>query len=298
MKLTIITLTFNNAHLLAETIKSVLSQKIKCSKLIEYLIVDDGSANFNERELWDIVSDNLNDQFIVKIIKNEINMGTVKSFNNAIIKSEGDIIIPLSAGDVFFNELVLCKICSIFKDRKINVATGRCAIIEEKGEKVINEFPNKNIEPFFSPMHNAKLLNKLCIEGNLITGAATYYRKQFLMAQGGFDESYVLLEDYPFYIRTLEMGESIHFINELVIKYKLGGVSTNKKKLHPKLEADFDNLVRQIMEKDYLSQFQKKYVFYKRFVKKKDKLKINIIMTYPLQTLAYIYSLAVKKIMF
>lgn len=295
MKLTVITLTYNNSHLLPETIQSVLSQKIESLHLIEYLIVDDGSIDFDEENIRNVIFNNENNQFVVKIIKNKTNIGTVKSFNNAISKSTGELIVPLSAGDLFFNEFVLDEICTVFKNNQVNVATGRCAVISENGENVTDEYPNKNVELYFSPGNRRMLLRKLCIEGNFITGAATYYRKEYLLAQGGFDEAYMLLEDYPFYIHVLESGGLIYFINQLVIKYRTGGVSTNKKTPHPKLENDFDNLAKCIMRKPYLTQFQKEYVYYKRFIKRRDKLKIKYIMKYPRQTLIYMYKRMLKK---
>lgn len=84
------------------------------------------------------------------------------------------------------------------------------------------------------------MLKTLAIRGNFISGACTYYRRAFLEEIGGFDESYVLLEDYPFYLRALNQGHAIGFLDSITMKHQVGGVSSrNQKEMHPALKHDF-----------------------------------------------------------
>ncbi|HBN1663204.1 TPA: glycosyltransferase [Escherichia coli] len=295
MKISIITLTYNNTEYLEETIKSVFSQEIDKEYYIEYLIVDDCSLLFPEKRIKNYINKYSSNNIQARIIRNDINVGTVRSFNKAIKESIGDIIVPLSADDIFYDNMSLKKIIEVFANTTVNIATGCSIIVTQEEGKKIGELPPRNKHFLFKNQNEFELLKYLCLRGNIITGAATYYRKKFLEEYGYFDENYALLEDYPFYIKVLGDGEHIQLIEEYLVKYRQGGVSTNKKKLNIKLENDFNKLTKELLTKEYLTEFQKKLIYYKRFVNKKNKLSIHGFLKYPCETLFYLW-LKIKSI--
>ena len=260
MKISIITLTYNNTEYLEETIKSVFSQEIDKEYYIEYLIVDDCSLLFPEKRIKNYINKYSSNNIQARIIRNDINVGTVRSFNKAIKESIGDIIVPLSADDIFYDNMSLKKIIEVFANTTVNIATGCSIIVTQEEGKKIGELPPRN--------------------------------KHFLF---NFDENYALLEDYPFYIKVLGDGEHIQLIEEYLVKYRQGGVSTDKKKLNIKLENDFNKLTKELLTKEYLTEFQKKLIYYKRFVNKKNKLSIHGFLKYPCETLFYLW-LKIKSI--
>jgi len=56
---------------------------------------------------------------------------------------------------------------------------------------------------------------------------------------GYFDESYRLVEDYPFFMRALREGHPIGFWPKAAIKHRGGGVS-DKKNPHPQFLKDLE----------------------------------------------------------
>ena len=85
---------------------------------------------------------------------------------------------------------------------------------------------------------------------NLYYGSALYYRKDYLQNAGLFDESYRLLEDYPFVMNCIEREEKIHIINAPTIFYSANGVSSGKKKTK----------ISQIMNNDFFQMYERNYL--------------------------------------
>ena len=112
LKVTVVTMTYNNFGNLFRTIKSVLNQRYN---KIEYIISDDGSKNFPIADIKKFIDSNNTHRFEIKILANEHNQGTVKNINGAYRKATGKYIVNLSCGDIFFNDYVIEKIVDRFE---------------------------------------------------------------------------------------------------------------------------------------------------------------------------------------
>lgn len=119
LSVTIVTLTYRDFSELNKTIESVFEQDFSEIESVEYVIADDGSENFN-KELVDLAvkKHQSNNDTPVKVIiySNTKNVGTVKSFNKAISISHGDIVVPLSASDEFYDSMAVSSIVKEFKN--------------------------------------------------------------------------------------------------------------------------------------------------------------------------------------
>ena len=98
----IVTATYKRFEKVLETIKSVFEQDYPN---IEYIITDDGSENFPEKEINDFINSNSHENVkCIKIIRSEQNCGTVKNLNKGYRASNGKFIFNLSCGDIFFSK--------------------------------------------------------------------------------------------------------------------------------------------------------------------------------------------------
>jgi len=84
-------------------------------------------------------------------------------------------------------------------------------------------------------------LFEILAESNFISGSCTVYTKKLFKAFGEFNEKYILLEDYPKYLYLTRNNVKIHYFDRIIIKYRLGGISTQKK-INPILQKDFINV--------------------------------------------------------
>lgn len=285
--ISIITLTYRNWHMLETAIKSVFEQDYHDITQIEYLIVDDGTLDFDAEFVSGLVEIyesliKLKKSINVKIIRNSSNVGTVASFNNAIQKSTGDIIIPLSADDCFYESNTVSYIINSFRKSGAKVVTGQRAIFCEDMIRQQEILPSRRHAKLFAKGREIDLLNYIARNGNIISGASTYYHREVFNTYGFFDAKYRLLEDYPFYCKLLADGCNINFLSCPTIKYRNGGVSS-KGNHNPLLLRDFKVLNTHLLSEPKISKYSKRKLFYRVMLTRKEKLNLlNIFMYFDL----------------
>ncbi|ART78825.1 glycosyltransferase [Oceanisphaera avium] len=277
-KISIVTLTYKNWHLLNNAINSLASQVIDKYYEVEYIIVDDGTVGFNVSYVEDLLCKLRALNFECHLIINEKNLGTVASFNNAIKKSTGDLIVPLSADDELYDENVIAKIIDKFNSNKCLLLTAlRVPVRNEKELYVLPEKKYWNLFHFPKKLHE-----KISLNGNIISGACTYYHKNIFKKVGMFDEDYRLIEDYPFYLEVLSKGISIPLLKVKAIKYSMQGVSTNHR-VSPLFTKDMNLLLQRILKEGEFNFFEKRYFHFQRCLPVTEKVRVKNIVLYPEQ---------------
>jgi len=252
-KISIITLTYKNWRLLDRAIDSVKLQIIENKYEVEYFIVDDGTEDFDQTQVQNKL---INFPYKNNIFANHKNSGTVKSFNNAILRTSGELIIPLSADDEFYDENVVSDIITKFENTNNLIITG--IRIPITLDKELEGLPLIRHRHLFSDRE--ALLNRIALKGNIISGSSTYYHREIFKRIGLFDENYRLLEDFPFYIKALKNDIDIGLFERKTIRYGMEGTSSNGV-INLMLDNDFIKLYRSILESDILGFFGKCYVY-------------------------------------
>lgn len=234
--ISVITLTYKNFDFIHKTIDSILNQDYDN---IQYIISDDGSENYPEdmiNELLKNKSKNIKD---LKIIRHENNMGIVKNLNAAINEASGEIIMQVASDDYLHDSKAISNIVSFF-------LYNPDALICTANRVLINEANNAT---GLSPtLNERKILNsdvkvqlQTLLNENFICGASTYYRRIVFDKIGLFDEDYIFLEDYPFYLKALDNGIKIYHLNYLTLRYRMGGLSFTWS--NPKYYQDYNKIL-------------------------------------------------------
>lgn len=136
MKISIITVCYNSADTIEETIKSVLSQSYID---IEYIIVDGGS----EDSTLDIIK-----KFDSKITKcvSEPDKGLYDAMNKGIALATGDLVGILNSDDVFFNNIVIESIANFHKNKIVDASISNVLYKNSNG-KIIRNYSVKGWKP-------------------------------------------------------------------------------------------------------------------------------------------------------
>lgn len=216
----IVVLTYKNFSKINENLTSIINQTYD---QIEIIINDDCSENFPIDYINKILDKKKGNIKNVIINTHKKNLGTVTNFNDAIIKSSGDIIIPLSGDDSFADKNVVKDIIDEFTKSKFLVITAKRKIYLNG-----NEITLPNEEEIVKFESNPDTFVRELIWGNFISGACTYYDRSVFDKIGLFDERYRLIEDYPFYVKALMNGIKIGFWDRISIKYSFDGTSNQK----------------------------------------------------------------------
>lgn len=105
MKLSVITVNYNNCSGLEKTTKSVISQSLPCGDAFEYIIIDGGSTD-ESAELIKLHSQSL--AFAVS----EKDRGIFHAMNKGVEHATGEYVIFMNSGDSFHDTEVLQKVVS------------------------------------------------------------------------------------------------------------------------------------------------------------------------------------------
>lgn len=216
VKVSIIVLTYKKFDGIQKNIKSIMSQRFESYEII---ISDDGSPNFDKQYIETLLANAGNNRAYTVIARAE-NVGTVKNYNNAVKAAKGEIIVPLSQDDCFYSEDSLSRIVDAFEDDEMNIVLGlRCGVDQKK------PLPGDYQREIIRENNRKKLWFRNACR-NMFYGAAVYFRKEYLIKMGKFDEKYDLLEDYPFIMKAIENGENVAILDEPTIIYGDKGVSS------------------------------------------------------------------------
>lgn len=213
MKISIITVNYNNSDGLKQTIESVCSQSYK---EIEYIIIDGGSTDNS------VPTIKLHKQDIYYWISEKDN-GIYEAMNKGLSHATGDYCLFLNSGDVFVNKNVLKR---IFSDReyKDDLIVGRQLTIFPIGRQ------SKNREIRLED------INKEFFYSNTLPHQCTFIKRQLLEEMGGYRTDYRIVSDWIFWFEAIvHRKASIKIIDTLVATMQQGGISNDINKCHKEM---------------------------------------------------------------
>ncbi|NQX60244.1 glycosyltransferase family 2 protein [Paenibacillus qinlingensis] len=256
--LSIIVLVYQNIDMLWETLDSILVQTYPS---VELIICDDASDSFDLERVRTYV--NKTKQINIKnviIHQNIANVGTVKNANIAVNLSKGEYIKFISPGDLFFNYMIVENVISSMQNNKWDVVNTLCAVYDQDLIKFRGFYPTQsNLKSMGNK--SAKRQYATLSGFNAIGAVGVFIKRSVLHKIGGFDERYLLTEDWPTWLKMTRSGIKIHSLSIVSVKYRLGGISTNKK-VNPILEKDRIMIMQyeSLQHTEFLSPFYRRWL--------------------------------------
>src|SRR5258708_38899338 len=120
MKISILTISFNSAATITDTIKSVRSQDYKD---IEYIVVDGSSKD----ETVNIIQSN--EDVITKWIS-EPDKGIYDAMNKAMQMATGEVVGILNSDDFYSDQTIITQIVAAFTDSSIDAVFGDLVFVD------------------------------------------------------------------------------------------------------------------------------------------------------------------------
>ena len=206
LKVSIITVCYNNKDTLEDTIKSVLFQTYSN---IEYIIIDGGSTDGTHSILKRYAAQ-------ISRIVSEPDNGIYDAMNKGIELSTGDVVGILNSDDFYSSSKTIEDLVSAFSN-DVDMVIGECVIIDNKNkQKTIRRLSGS----WFSPW--------MLRFGWMPPHPATFIRKKIYELYGNYKVDYQIASDYEFFVRTLVCGKAKikHELN-LQVMMRIGGTSTS-----------------------------------------------------------------------
>lgn len=161
MKISIITVCYNEEKNISKTIESVLEQT---SNQYEYIICDGKSKDDTVK-----IAQSYEEKFRVKDINfkvySEKDGGIYFGMNNGIDRASGDYIIFINAGDKLYDKNVIARVTEIIGDRRSEVFYGDCLFVYRNIGTIVKSDHN-NLSYHMSIAHPATLVRKDVIKDN------------------------------------------------------------------------------------------------------------------------------------
>lgn len=265
MKLSIITINFNNVSGLRRTLNSVLSQTWKD---FEYIVIDGGSSDGSV----DLIR-NFADQLSFWV--SEKDSGIYNAMNKGIEHAKGEYCLFLNSGDFLIKKNILQKIFQYnFYEDIVSFS-------------VINT--DRNLSFLKKPPKNLSLFS--LIEGNLSHPSTLIHRTVFDQI-GFYDESKKIVSDWCFFIDSLIIHHCSYkaFDDILTIFDRSGSsLSTNnpairQKEMSSYLQKTFPRILH-----DY--QFPEYCINALHFLHLYTPLIIRVVFLFPLRIINHIFKL-------
>ncbi|PTB96808.1 glycosyl transferase [Marivirga lumbricoides] len=206
MKISIITVVFNNKETIRRAIESVLSQNYSN---IEYLIIDGASTDGT----IDIINNYKNK--INKFIS-EKDEGIYDAMNKGIELATGDVVGILNSDDSYIDENSVSEIAKTFEKYNPDSVFADVIMVKEHDQKAIVRY------------YSAKKFKLWHFRFGHMPGHATFFAKRELFDKlGKYDTKYKISADFDLLLRFLFVNRiSYKYIPKVLVRMSLGGVST------------------------------------------------------------------------
>ncbi|MDB4297222.1 glycosyltransferase [Flavobacteriaceae bacterium] len=231
MKISIVTIVYNNEASIETTLKSVFSQTYSD---IEYIVIDGGSTD---------ATNTIINKYIDKIdyYISEKDNGLYNALNKGIKAATGDVVGILHSDDIFYSQNTIEDIAKSFNDPSIDLVYANGMYVEKEDISKVKR------------IYKGKIFKKIYLYCGWIPLHTTIYVKRSLFNMYGFyDETYRIASDYEISLRWFQENKIKKlFLNQWVVKMRLGGKSTTAKL--QKLKSTEDLSI--IKKKNLLGEF-------------------------------------------
>jgi len=205
MKVSIITISYNSAETIEDTIKSVVSQDYPN---IEYIIIDGASKDATLS-----IVDKYKDK-IAKVIS-EKDKGIYDAMNKGVQNATGDIIGILNSDDYYYDTTVISEVVRLFEQEKTDGLYADLVYVDRAdSEKIIRYWKSGKYTP-------GKFL-----KGWMPPHPTFFVKKEVYTHFGLYNTDLRSAADYEFMLRVIHKHKiSLTYMPRVLTKMRVGGMS-------------------------------------------------------------------------
>lgn len=215
-------ITYNSSKTVLETLESVKTQTYPN---IELIISDDCSPDNTVEVCREWIEQNKERFVRIEILAAEENTGVAGNNNRAAEVCRGEWAKPIAGDDCLMPNCIQdCMdyaaehpdtIYLFGRQKAFGAEESFCADIDSR------------FEYSFFAMTPDEQLRRLVFVGNCVPATTVFYNRLKAAEVGvANDERIPLLEDWPKWINLLRAGVKLHFVDKVLVKYRVGGAST------------------------------------------------------------------------
>ena len=219
MKISIITVVYNNEIKIKDALEAVFGQTYKN---IEYIIIDGNSSD----KTVGIINNFKNK---LGYFISEKDAGIYDAMNKGVLAATGDVIGILNSDDLYQDVTVIESVMNQFiQNPTLDIVYGDLVYVKSDNvDKVVRNWKS-------NPYHN-----NFFDKGNVPPHPSLFVKKRIYEEAGLFNLDFKLAADYEFMLRIFKKHNfKSKYINKVIVKMRLGG-ATNQ---------SFSNIKKQNIE--------------------------------------------------
>ena len=223
MKLSIITSCYNRESTIAEAMRSVVGQDYS---EIEYIVVDGASKDGSLAMIKNVEKEVLTEEFrgahpgfMIRVIS-EPDGGMYEAINKGVRAATGDIVGLVHSDDTLFDSQVLTDVVKCFEETSADFVYGDGLFVDYNNtSKIVRNwiggvYKRWKVKLGWLPLH-----------------PTCYIRRDVMLREGLYDESYKIAADSDLLVRYLyEASLKVVYLKRYIIRMRMGGLSTDKTK--------------------------------------------------------------------
>lgn len=205
MKISVITVVYNNCSTLADTIASVNAQDYTD---LEHLVIDGGSTD-GTVEVIEAHADK------ISYWVSEPDKGIYDAMNKGLRAANGEVIVMLNADDVYAHNQVLTKVMQVFEDETIEGVYGDLVYVKPD-----------NLNQVVRCWYSGNYKSGYFLWGWMPPHPTFFVRKAVYDKYGFFDTQLRSAADYELMLRFIhKQGIKLAYLPEILVKMRTGGLS-------------------------------------------------------------------------
>lgn len=207
-------LTYNSAKYIVEALESVKNQTYQN---IELIVSDDCSKDNTVEICRNWIEENKSRFVNTTLLTVEKNTGTSANCNRRFAACKGEWLKGLAADDKLLPTCIEDFVNYVNEHNKSNIIFSK--VIGFGNMEAASRWPCLDVGRFLKEFSQRQLRIILSSQ-NFLPAPSTFIRKTVWQSIHGYNESIPLLEDWPFWVKSLEYGYSFDFLDKETVCYR------------------------------------------------------------------------------
>lgn len=218
-------ITYNSSKTVLETLESIKAQTYQNLELI----VSDDCSTDNTVELCRNWIEQNKSRFVrTELLTVDKNTGVAGNCNRAGAACQGEWVKGIAGDDILLPTCV--QDCMDY----VNEHSDTIYLFGKQKAFGASEERCKEVDATFDytffNLTQEEQLHRLVFDGNCVPATTSFYNLECAKVIGvKHDERIPLIEDYPKWINLLRAGVKLCFVDKVLVRYRLGGISTQKR---------------------------------------------------------------------
>lgn len=219
-------ITYNSSKTVLETLDSIKAQTYQN---LELIVSDDCSTDDTVELCRNWIEQN-KDRFVrAELLIVEKNTGVAGNCNRAGVACRGEWGKGIAGDDIMLPNCIEECVNYVTEHPDSIIVFSRMECFGDVDDEQL-KWVDQRFDYSFFDMSQEEQLHRLIFIGNCLPAPTNFVHIERMKATGvRNDERIPLLEDWPKWINLLRAGINLHFIDKVLVKYRVGGISTGNR---------------------------------------------------------------------